>query len=113
MSKITPEMLEWAEQEYKAGKTRKQIAKELGVHLNTITNYVKRKWKRRPHNYKFYTIYDRDDNIIAAGTARECAKQMGLTFSSFRSTLSKIRHGQRSTYEFVVDDTPYDEEDEI
>lgn len=113
MSKITPEMLEWAEQEYMNGKTRKQIAKELGVHLNTITNYVKGKWKIRPPNYKFYTIYDRHDNIVAAGTASECARQLGMTINSFRSTLSKIRHGQRSTYEFVVDDSPYDEEDEI
>lgn len=36
-----------------------------------------------------------------------------MAVNAVKSTLRKIRHGQRSTYEFVVDDSPYDEEDEI
>lgn len=36
------------------------------------------------HNH-VYVVYDREDNIIASGSLKECASQMGLTYSSIKT----------------------------
>lgn len=42
-----------------------------------------------------YTIWDNraDEVVIVDGEARDCAKAMGLTLSSFYSTISKVKNG--------------------
>jgi hypothetical protein len=47
-----------------------------------------------------------DDSIVATGTAKECAKQMGLKNEGcFRRIVSMVRHGQHPKYEVIVSDT--------
>ena len=53
----------------------------------------------------FYMVYRAaDDKILATGTSRECAKQMGLTGPNcFLSLVSKTRKGKIKKYEIVVE----------
>lgn len=70
---------------------------------------------RRPGPAKWYTVYLRKtDEIVAFGTAEECARQLGFSgISSFKSCVSKSmdeKNTKYKRYEFIIDDTPYDEE---
>lgn len=60
---------------------------------------------------KYYTVYLRKtDEIIAFGTADECAAQLGLSGkNSFHCTASKSRNGKANKYEIIVEDSPYDD----
>lgn len=61
---------------------------------------------------KHYTVYERKtDEIVAVGTSNECAKRLRLTLASFHSLVSRYNRGIPGKYEFIVEDTPYDEED--
>lgn len=61
---------------------------------------------------KHYTVYLRkNDEVVAVGTSNECAKQLRLTIDSFYSLVSRYRRGIIDKYEFIVEKTPYDEED--
>lgn len=60
---------------------------------------------------KYYMVYLRKtDEIVAFGTDRACARQLGMTLCSFREAASRTRHGIKGRYEFTEDETPYDEE---
>ena len=39
----------------------------------------------------YYTVYGKDDAVIACGTSRECAEQLDLTLPSFYSTISRYK----------------------
>ena len=59
---------------------------------------------------KYYTVYlAKDDSIVAFGTARNCARMLGLTPSRFHQLLSQIRSGKSKKYEFYSE--PIDEEE--
>ena len=63
---------------------------------------------------KHYTVYSgKTDEIVAVGTSNECAKRLGLTLASFHTMVSRHRRGIPGKYEFIVEDTPYDEEDAL
>lgn len=53
----------------------------------------------------FYMVYRaKDDKIMATGTARECAKQLGLhSVDCFHSLVSKSRKGVTKKYEVIVE----------
>lgn len=54
---------------------------------------------------KQYTLYlAKDDSIVASGTAKECAEQMGVTESTFKSTVSRAKSGERKKYEVYIFD---------
>jgi len=54
---------------------------------------------------KYYTIYDAEsDEVIAHGTARECAKKMNLTIESFYCAVGRARSGKRKKYVVVEED---------
>lgn len=43
---------------------------------------------------KYYTVYlKKNDGVVVAGTARECAKQMKCSLGSFHSLISRARKG--------------------
>lgn len=52
--------------------------------------------KRPRGNYLNYTVYDNktDFPIIVGGTARECAKAMGITLESFYCAVDRCRKGK-------------------
>lgn len=50
-------------------------------------------------NVKNYICYDnRDDTILAIGTAKECAKQLGMTVGSFHSQKSSFKNRHNPNY---------------
>lgn len=51
-------------------------------------------YERRKHNR--YTVYNRktDMPVMIGGTARECAKAMGVTLPSFYSIYSRFKNGR-------------------
>lgn len=52
---------------------------------------------------KIYTVYlTKNDEIVASGTAEECAKQMGMSKSVFRTTVSRAKTAKRKKYEVYV-----------
>lgn len=64
---------------------------------------------RKPY---YYTVYsNKDDTVVASGTARECAKQLGLTLDSFRSFVSNTRSGRTKTFSVVVEDDKSQEDE--
>ena len=59
----------------------------------------------------YYTIFkNKDDSVVAAGTAEECARILGITLKSFRSFVSNTRSGRTKTYSVVVEDWKSQEE---
>lgn len=67
--------------------------------------------KGSPRNH--YTVYLRKtDEIVAVGTAEECALQLGLKRGSFYTIVGKTLKGVLRKYEFIVENSAYDEEDE-
>ena len=46
----------------------------------------------------YYTVYNKNDEIIAAGDARTCAKQMNRSLASFYCTVGRTRSGKHHKY---------------
>lgn len=65
--------------------------------------------KTQPKQYTLYRA--KDDTIVASGTAKECAEQMGTSEEVFRSTVSRAKHGTRKKYEAYVFDGDEDDAD--
>lgn len=62
--------------------------------------------KKSGHPGNFYTVYDsRTDDILASGTAKECAAGLGLAAdASFYSLLWYLPHRKHSNYVVVIED---------
>ena len=62
----------------------------------------------------YYTVYlNSTDEIVVAGTAKECAKAMNKSLNCFYSLVSKNRHGihkMYTVYTEVVDNFELEEE---
>lgn len=43
----------------------------------------------------YYTVYGKDDIVIASGTATECSKQLQITVPSFFTMVSKLNKGKK------------------
>ena len=60
----------------------------------------------------YYTVYlNKDDTIVASGTAKECANAMGKSVNCFHSMVSKNKKGIQKKYFVVIekyepDDSP-------
>ena len=52
----------------------------------------------------YYTVYnEKTDDIVACGTAVECAKAMKRSLASFYCTVSRNRSGKHHKYSIVID----------
>ena len=62
----------------------------------------------------YYTVYlNETDEVVASGTAKECAAQMHKSVNGFHSLVSKNRNGVHKKYTVVVEpDLDEDEPDE-
>lgn len=60
----------------------------------------------------YYTVYDRKtDEILASGTARECAYALDMTMGSFYTAIARTRNGERQRYRFLIENIdPYTRE---
>ena len=57
-----------------------------------------------------YSVYSRKtDMLLAFGTARECAKALGLTLGSFWSMVSRVRTGKNRKYLVYLEDAEDDD----
>ena len=94
---------------YDMGRTDTQIAMELKVSLASVTN-----WRLReglPRNLKpggcprkLYFVYRAaTDELLAMGTALECARGLGISRDSFYSAVSRDRHGKRFGYKIIAE----------
>jgi transcriptional regulator NrdR family protein len=62
---------------------------------------TKEGWKKA--RTRIYTLYRaKDDTIVASGTAKECAEQMGTTVGSFKSIVSRAKNKQRKKWEVYI-----------
>ena len=55
-----------------------------------------------------YRVYDRDGNLLAKGTAEECAEAIGYTLTSFRSAISPTYENPK----YVIQPEPREREKE-
>ncbi len=54
---------------------------------------------------KYYTVYRNDtDEVVAFGTAKECADKRKMTVESFHSFVSNTRSGRTKTYSVIVEE---------
>lgn len=94
---------------YDKGMTDTQIAKESGFSVSAVT--IWRLDRRLPRNLRpggsprksYYVYRTSDDALIAYGSARICAKTMGISIASFYSAVSRARTGKRKGYEFLIE----------
>lgn len=53
-----------------------------------------------------YEVYDfRSGALIAAGTAAQCAEQLGISDTGFRSAIKRCKRGQTKKYRIVKVDS--------
>lgn len=98
---ITVTDLEAIEKLNSSGYNDSEISKLLNISYRVVNTYrkdmqlparkgvVKDTTHCNPINY--YTVYNRKDFVIAQGTARECAEQMGIKLSSFYSAVCRTQ----------------------
>lgn len=82
---MTTKTLEKIRELHKCGLSDLEIAKKIGCGTTTVWNWRQKmglpaKWKATPK--QFYVIYDKKDNVRAAGSARECAAVLGIRVDS-------------------------------
>lgn len=54
--------------------------------------------------WKDFTVYDRKGNVVAYGTAAECAKTLGIKRASFYQYLSRQRHKKAKQPVIIVEE---------
>ena len=95
---------------YDMGRTDTQIAMELKVSLASVTNWrlregLPRNLKPGGRPRKLYFVWrEKTDELVACGTARECARDMGIQLPSFYSEVSRTRSGKHTYYKIMVED---------
>lgn len=77
---------------------------------------LKHEGRPKGTNRKFYIVYrKKDDTIAAVGTSSECAKQLGHSLSSFYSLVSRAKNNKSCRYEVEIseeDDEEYGDTNE-
>lgn len=101
---------------YDSGMTYERIGKELNRAGSTVAKWLQRTGrnaripKEKPR--KLYSVYLRKtDEIVAFGTARECAARLGMTLSSFYPTVSRSQSGQQRKYEIISEEIGGDDDE--
>lgn len=53
---------------------------------------------------RFYIVrLHKDDSIVAVGSTEECARAMGMSISTFRTTVHRCRKGRNRKYDIDVE----------
>lgn len=94
------------EELYDQGLNYQQIAKRLNRSLAMVARWCHRTGREAHKNpvkpQKLYSVYLRKtDELVAFGTARECAARLGMTLLSFYSTVTRSQSGQQRKYEII------------
>ena len=92
---------------WQQGATLREIVEVLGTSTSNISHLLRRcGFETRGRTVRaYYTVYlAATDEIVASGTACECAEQLGLANAgSFRSIMSHTKAGRHGKYVFCVD----------
>lgn len=54
--------------------------------------------KRKYPKSKGYIVYDNLRNVLAKGSASECAEALGMSLHTFYSTVTRVKKGQNRRY---------------
>lgn len=100
---VTTKLVKNILERYDAGLNYTEIAQELGISISTARKYCKLSGRDKRNDFErpqkiFYVYLRKNDELIAMGTARECAKRMGITLLSFKSAVSRCRKGTQKNY---------------
>lgn len=102
---------------HQQGMSDVAIAQDIGCSVTTVRALRHRMHLpvtggRRPTPPRvMYTVYlAKDDQLVAYGPARSCAKAMGMSLSTFRTIASRAMRGMQRKYIIIAD--PYQEEAE-
>ncbi len=49
----------------------------------------------------YYTLYNKNDEVIAVGTAHECAKKLAMSTQYFYCMVGRVRNGTNQKYKIV------------
>jgi hypothetical protein len=73
-----------------------------------LVKTAKPAWQKK--RKKIYTLYLRENGeIVASGTAEECAKQMDISDTTFRTIISRTNRGIIKRYEAEIRDCAEEE----
>lgn len=92
---------------YGRGISISEAARNVGVSKTTAWRVAKnmgyRGGKSKPRCRKYYTVYlNKNDSIVAAGTAKECAEQMKMSENTFRSSVCHVRNLTKSSHSLTA-----------
>lgn len=91
---MTTKTLEKIRELYSRVLNDRQISAEIGMCEASVWYWRKKLGLTANRTFEpkaFYVIYDRNDNIRAVGSARECADAMGIQLCSFYSAVTRCR----------------------
>lgn len=100
---VTTNLVKNILERYDAGLNYTEIAQELGISIKTAWKYCRLNGRNKRNDFErpqkvFYVYLRKNDELIAMGTARECAKRMRITLLSFRGAVSRCRKGTQKNY---------------
>ena len=49
----------------------------------------------------YYTVYNKNDEVIASGNSVICARNLGLTLGSFYCMVSRVKSGKNKKYRLI------------
>ena len=98
------------------GLVDREIAERLGCSISTVCAHRRRMGlppAGRRVTRKYYTVYRRrTDELLAYGTAKECAQQLGIRLDSFYCAVSRTPNRGKTKYEIFVDQDTDEDDDE-
>ena len=91
------------------GKSDREVAEETGIPVKTV-RWARRYYKLRYNKghkppLKYYTVWNmKTDEMVASGTAQECAAIMGRSIADFYTMVMRVRKGKNRKFAVQVED---------
>lgn len=99
---VTTQTLRKLKELHAQGLVDRETARELGI-SQSQARYYRKSLGLPPNRYSAsYTVYDRDGNVLAFGTSKECAEALGIKAESIRTVASKTKSGRMEGRRQVV-----------
>ena len=85
------------------------LNRSYGSVQRLMTQFKKGTYQKRAHPpHKYYAIYLREtDELVCAGSSKECQEQLGMSKSTFHALVCKTRKGMLKKWDVYVE--PYNE----
>lgn len=104
---LTPEQLSLMDKLYHDGLIDKEVAAAVGCKPKQVFEW---RWRKRLKAngqggnavLKQFAVYlDKTDELLAVGTAAECAKAIGWSVRDFFTVKSRVKYGKNKKYVFM------------